>query len=387
MALSPFRPWRLAAGGLLALAVAMGIGRFVYTPILPFMAEGIPLSPGEAGLIASANFAGYLLGALAAATPYLRGSRRSWLLAGLALSAVTTLLVPVSAAVPALACIRFAGGFASALVLVFASSVVLERLAEAGESRLSAVHFAGVGVGILASSVIVSALAAAGLGWRAQWIASGLAALAAVPAVAVLVPTEAGGRGAAPPPAGMRVPPRLATLIASYGLFGFGYVITATFLVAIVRGSPAIRPIEPAIWALFGLAAIPSVALWSALGRRIGTLAAYALACLVEAVGVAASVLVPNAAGAVVAASFLGGTFMGLTALGLVAARSLTASDPRRILALMTGAFGLGQIVGPALGGALFDRTGSFTPATLLAALALVAAAALTGALALRRGP
>jgi predicted MFS family arabinose efflux permease len=184
----------------------------------------------------------------------------------------------------------------------------------------------------------------------------------------------------------MRVSPRLATLIASYGLFGFGYVITATFLVAIVRGSPAIRLLEPAIWALFGLAAIPSVALWSALGRRIGTLAAYSLACLVEAAGVAASVLVPNAIGAVLAAVFLGGTIIGLTALGLVAARGLTASDPRRVLALMTGAFGLGQIVGPALAGALFDRTGSFTPATLLAALALVAAAALTGALALRTG-
>jgi predicted MFS family arabinose efflux permease len=106
----------------------------------------------------------------------------------------------------------------------------------------------------------------------------------------------------------------------------------------------------------------------------------------VEAVGVAASVLVPNVAGALVAALFLGGTFMGLTALGLLGARTLTGSDPRRVLALMTGAFGTGQLVGPSLGGILYDRTGSFTAATLLAALALLTAAALAAALASKAG-
>jgi predicted MFS family arabinose efflux permease len=332
-------------------------------------------------LIASANFAGYLAGALLAATPWIEGSRRSWMLAALTVSALTTVLTAAPTAVPLFALVRFLGGLASAFVLVFASSVILERLATAGQGRLSALHFGGVGAGIALSALVVSALAAAGFGWRAQWIAAGAVSLAAVPVVARLVPPETHAATAAAPSGAMALNLRLGALIASYGLFGFGYVITATFLVAIVRGTAEIRYLEPVIWVAFGLVAIPSVALWGAVATRIGVFPAYAAACLVEALGVAASVLVTNTAGVVLATLCLGGTFMAMTALGLVGARGLSASDPRRVLALMTGAFGVGQIVGPVLGGALFERSGSFVLPSLMAAGALVLAAILSGRL------
>ena len=282
--------------------------------------------------------------------------------------------------------VRFLAGAASAFVLVFASSVILDRLAAAGESRLAAVHFAGVGAGIALAALAVSALAAAGGGWRAQWLLSGGLALLALPAVAALVPADARGGPVPEGPAPLALSPRLAALVAAYGLFGFGYVVTATFLVAIVRDAPALRHLEALVWILVGVTAAPSVAVWTALGRRIGVPAAFALACLVEAAGVALSVLATGAAGILLGAAFLGGTFVGITALGLVGARALSASDPRRVLALMTAAFGLGQIVGPALAGLLFDRTGAFTAATLIAVAALVIAAGLSAAIA-RQSP
>jgi hypothetical protein len=88
-----------------------------------------------------------------------------------------------------------------------------------------------------------------------------------------------------------------------------------------------------------------------------------------------------NTAGVLVAALFLGGTFMAITALGFVGARRLTESDPRRIIALMTGAFGIGQIVGPLVAGLLAHGSGSFTLPSLLAAGALVLGALLTAPL------
>ena len=170
---------------------------------------------------------------------------------------------------------------------------------------------------------------------------------------------------------------RLKLLSLAYGLFGFGYVITATFIIVIVRDSPAAAPLEPIFWLVPGLAAIPSVAVWVAVGRRLGVVRAFAVASVVEAVGVFASVAWPTVAGLFLAAALLGGTFMGLTGLGLIAARNLVPDDPRRPMAIVTAAFGLGQIVGPLMAGYGFDIMGSFLLPSLLAFAGLLVSAGL----------
>ncbi len=357
------------------MAGAMGIGRFVYTPILPAMAAALDLSKAQAGLIASANFLGYLVGALLAAVGTLPGPRRRWLLGALALSGLTTVAMGATDVVPAFLALRFIGGAASAFVLVLASAVVLEHLTLARRPRLSAVHFAGVGVGIAVSAIAVSIGLAVGVDWRRLWFGVGAIILAACLMVAALLPPEP--RPVAPSARAGRArgSAALMRLIVAYGLFGFGYVITATFLVAIVRASPAMRSAEALVWLLVGLTAAPSVALWTRLAARIGLRTAFSLACVLEAVGVAASVLWPSVAGALVAAALLGGTFMGLTALGLAEARTLAPVNPRPVLALMTASFGLGQVIGPVLAGAMSDRLGSFALPSMIAAAALLVAA------------
>jgi predicted MFS family arabinose efflux permease len=369
------RPIPLAIGGLIAMAAALGIGRFVYTPILPAMTEALGLSATQAGLIASANLLGYLVGALLAAPPTLRGSRRTWLLASLAVSAVTTCAMGLASSLPAFLGLRFVGGAASAFVMVLASALVLDGLASAHRSYLSPLHFAGVGVGIAVSALIVSALIGADSDWRMLWYAPGLLAVTALAAVAWLIPYEP--RHHHRPAGAHRIagPRGLTALICGYGLFGFGYVVTATFLVAIVRASAQLRPVEPLVWLAVGLSGAPSVAIWAKAASRYGVPRTFSAACVVEAVGVAASVLWPSIPGILLAAVLLGGTFMGLTALGLARARQFAPANPRPVLARMTAAFGLGQIIGPSLAGYLFGVTGGFAVPSLLAAGALVAAA------------
>jgi len=344
------------------------------------MVADLGLSASEAGLIASANFAGYLIGALVAAASVFAARQRRWMLVGLAFSALSTAGMAATTSVPLFVILRFVGGVASAFVLVFSSSLVMERLTAAGKIRFASYQFAGVGTGIALSAALVERLAANGIAWQWQWSATAFLSLLAFLAVAGLIgPAPQGAQSTRSSTTNGRMSAPLLALILSYGLFGFGYVITATFLVQLVRTNAAIAPIEPMIWLIVGLAAVPSVAVWSAVGRRIGTGYAYALACLVEAAGVLASVLWIAPAGAVLAAILLGGTLVGITILGFVLVRKLVTGDVSRMIALMTAAFGLGQIIGPIFAGWVHDLTGSFLLPSVAAAVTLIIAALLVG--------
>ncbi|MGZ3338852.1 MAG: YbfB/YjiJ family MFS transporter [Reyranella sp.] len=376
------RPMLIAIGGLLAMAAGVGVGRFVYTPILPSMAEALSLSKSQAGLIASANFVGYLAGALLAALR-LAGSRRAWLLGSLAVNTVCLAAMGLTTSMPLFLGLRLMAGIVSAFILVLSSALVLERLAASGRGALSAVHFAGVGVGIAVSAALVPMFSE----WRIMWFASAVITAIAGIAVALLIDPDPAPIRVATEATPRTISGKFATLLAAYGLFGFGYVITATFIVAITRGSGEIASLEPYIWLIFGLSAAPSVALWTRLGARWGTLQAFAVASVLEAIGVAAGAVWVTPLGIVVSSVLVGGTFMGLTALGLVAARQGGSGDPRGRLALMTASFGAGQILGPLFAGYVHDHVGGFTLPLLAASLALLAAGALaiTSSVTLRR--
>lgn len=365
----------LAFGGLAAMAAAIGIGRFVYTPILPVMLTELGWTKSDAGLVASANFLGYLVGAMLASLPFAAARPRSWLLWALLVCAASTAAMAVPSDIILFVALRFIGGVASAFVIVCASTLVLARLS--GRPSLSGIHFAGVGVGVLISALAVSAMLAHGADWKTLWVGSGLLAALAAGIAARLIP-ETGNTGATSTLVDLQASsPGIGAMITAYGLFGFGYVITATFLIAIVRLTDEVHVVEPWIWILFGLAAIPSVSIWGWLGERIGIFNAFALACIIEASGVAASVEWVTIAGVCAAALLLGGTFMGITALGFVAGRTLSGGHSQQALGRMTASFSLGQMTGPVVAGFLSERLGDFRIASLIAAAALVAAAAL----------
>lgn len=368
-------PLRIAFAGMVGLAVAMGLGRFVFTPILPGMMAGLGLSAFEAGLLASANYLGYLLGAILAAGAWAQGRERGVVLAALFSTALLLGAMGIGSSLTLLIVVRFLAGVASAFALVFFSAIVLARVVASGRQGLGALHFGGVGVGIAVSSVMIGLLVAYGGDWRAGWYWSGLIALAGAALVAVLL-----GRASAAPSSRAAEPPlprsrALTAIIVAYGLFGFGYIVTATFLVAIVRHGDGGRLFEAAVWLATGLAGIPSVWLWNRIARPVGVVAAYALGCAAEAAGVLASVLVPGPAGPLLGGILLGGTFIAVTSLGLSLGRQLAGKAPRRALALMTAAFGLGQVIGPVVAGHLADWTGDFTVASVVAAAVLLAAA------------
>ncbi|MEL7524941.1 MAG: YbfB/YjiJ family MFS transporter [Pseudomonadota bacterium] len=377
----------LALGGLLSLAAAMGIGRFVYTPILPYMTDGLNLPASQAGLIASANFVGYLAGALAGAARSLPGKPRHWFLGGLAASAVTSIAMALTTDLMAFLVIRFLSGMASAFVLVFSTTLILERLNAAGRSDLSALHFAGVGCGIAFSALLIAALASFAPDWRLLWVASGIATLVFLAAALRLVPapSEKSDARQAEEPAQTGTPALMTSglvrLVGAYGLFGFGYVITATFVSVIARSEPALQSSEKLVWLVVGLSAAPSIYVWNRVAAGTGARKAFALACVLESAGVALTVISQQPVLFLLGAMLLGGTFMGITALGLMEGRRQAQKHGqtavRRMLAILTASFGAGQVAGPWFAGQLHAMTGSFSAASLAAAAALLIAAAL----------
>ena len=374
---TPGSPAVYALAGMIAMAAAMGIGRFVYTPILPGMMQALGLSASDAGLVASANYAGYLVGAVLAAGSWGRGHERMIAIAGLGATSILALAMAMTDNVWLFVAIRFAAGVASAFVMIFLSTIVFARLAMAGRSDLQAWHFGGVGAGIAISSLLVGALLMVDWSWQAGWIASALVTSLAFLAVPLLVERSAPQALRPPPEPAMPGSVALTRIIIAYGLFGFGYIVTATFLVAIVRQSQAGELFGSAVWLVTGLAGLPSVWLWGHAVRRIGLAKVFAAGCLVEAVGVAASVSFGGHVGPLLGGVLLGGTFIAITAYGLQLGRQLAESAPRRVLAMMTAAFGVGQIAGPIVAGVVADRTGSFTAPSIIAALVLLVAAVL----------
>jgi predicted MFS family arabinose efflux permease len=368
---------RLVLAGLLSMAAGMGIGRFVYTPILPAMMDELGLSVAQTGWVASANFAGYFLGALLASGGWGAGRDRAVILVSLAASTLLLAAMAVSGTLLWLLVVRFAAGVVAAFVLIFASSAVMAGLAGTGREHIAHWNFAGVGLGIAASAAMMVGVDAADGGWRAMWLASAVISASCFLAVFVLYERRDAGLAQPPPEPRLSAGRAYWLLFAGYGLFGFAYIVTATYLVAIVRMGSGDPAFEALVWAVTGLAGVPSVWLWGKLARRWSPRTVFAAACLVEAIGVMATVTVPGIAGPLLGGLLLGGTFIAATAVGLQAARVLSGASPRRGLALMTVAFSTGQILGPLAAGLIAERTGSFLAPSAMAACALAIAASL----------
>jgi predicted MFS family arabinose efflux permease len=367
-------------GGILALAAAMGIGRFAYTPLLPAMQQAAGLDPTQAGLLAAANYAGYLAGALLAAFAVPASGRLRILLVSAVAVAAATALMAATTSFAAWSAVRFVAGLASAGVLVLASGLVLDDLRRQGRASLSGWLFSGVGLGIVISGVVVR-LTAETLGWRGAWLLLALLATAAVYPCWRWLPrsaTENASATTSPPVTVRDHAIRIAhvLLFTAYFLEGIGYIVTGTFLVAIVDGMPGLRGIGADVWIVVGLAVIPSVALWAKLAGRAGYARALAGAYALQAVGIALPIT--GGAGAAFASAVLfGGTFAGITALTLALAAHLAPRRSARLIGMLTAVFGVGQMIGPVLAGFIISRAQSFTLALAVASALVLAGSVL----------
>lgn len=326
----------------LALAAAMGIGRFVYTPILPLMEQQAGLSPAMGAQIATANYVGYLIGAvLLSVWPRLVTSRA--LVRGSLIALLATLALMPFTAIPLLwMALRCATGITSAVIFIASVQAVLRTLRR--NPHLSGWAYGGVGLGIVLSGAFVLLLGREA-SWSLCWY---LAAALCVPLVAPLwtmldkaAPvTESRAGSHAPRP---RRKTAFALLLASYFLEGVGYIIAATFLVAALRDTN-LAWLSNGAWGLVGFAVIPSCVVWSICARWISRPTLMVLALSMQAAAVIVLGTSTNTVAVLGSAIVFGGTFMSVVTLVMATGAELGVGNAAPIL---TASYGVGQIAGP----------------------------------------
>jgi hypothetical protein len=365
-------PLAVALAGLLSLAVAMGIGRFAFTPMLPLMIQAGQIDVAQGGWVAAANYAGYLLGALTAAR--LRWSAVRLAATALALTAILTAAMALDLSVWLWAALRLVAGVCSAWAFVATSIWCLAALSQSGRLNWSGAMFAGVGFGIAAAGAYCLVGAAAGLSAPVLWLQlAALAALLLMPVALVLrrlglAPSAAGARtsGATPLPTGTR------GLVWCYGLMGFGYILPATFLPVLARSIVDDPRQFGLAWPAFGLTAALSTFVAAWLLRRLTRLRLWSASHWIMGAGVLLPSLWVNGWTIALSALMVGGTFMIATLAGVQEMRLRAAGDPTSLLARGTTAFALGQIAGP-ITSSLLLRLPGFAQSGLNVSLQLAA--------------
>ena len=368
----------IAFAGLAALAVAMGIGRFAFTPILPMMQHDRGLTVADGAWLASANYLGYLLGAVSVAALARRVQPAAGIRGSLLVIGMATLGMGIEARFVGWVVLRAVAGIATAWVLVFTSAWCLEQLAPARRPVLNGMVFAGVGTGIVVAGGFCLILMQSRATSAQAWIGLGMLSLVGTAVIWRTFDAGATARmdeGRRSTAIEWHWDADSVRLVACYGAFGFGYIIPATFLPAMARRVIHDPSVFGWAWPVFGGAAAASTlaaAVWS---RLIGNRRLWLLGHVVMAFGVAVPVWWPGIASIMIAALLVGGTFMAITLAGMQEARALAAPQAARLMAAMTSAFAAGQIAGPICVGYLVGRDADLSKPLLTACLVLLVSA------------
>lgn len=414
--MSSLRREQVLAGGVSGLILTIGIARFAYTPLLPLMQQQTWLNDAAGGWLATFNYLGYMSGALLAASISSLQLKFRLYRIGLLIGILSTAAMAFTTDALLWTLLRYVSGLSSAAGMLLSSGLVLNWLMRNGHRAELGVHFGGIGLGILVSGLAVMAMHPQ-LSWDGQWLALGAAGvLFALPAWAwvpppATPPTTAGaaspaaanapttgahatteasaadsrGTVAAAPSRFIAPPPPTARwmrlLIATYFCAGFGFVVSATFTVAMAARQPALAGSGGLAWVLVGLAAVPACFGWDGVARRLGELRALLLAYLAQIVSIVLPAVGDSAAVFIAAAMLYGATFIGIVSLTLALVGRAFPANPAKAMARLTLSYGVAQVLAPALCGQMAQASGSYHGALWLTAAVMTAGAALLVAL------
>ena len=357
--------------GIAALTIAVGIGRFSYTPILPYMISELNLTTTEAGLIASSNYLGYLLGSLIPIFPQFPKNIRSIFIYSIFISIISLFAMGLTNTFEIFILIRFIHGVFSAFVLILGTSLIVSHVQKKGKIFLGTAHFSGVGLGMALSAIVVSYLGFLNFTWDKLWFSIGILAIMLSFQIIKFTPIQK-----AEVKYNLKSKNKtnlgFSLITISYGLYGFGYVAFGTFISTMSRLTPGLEKTEPYVWFVVGVTGIPSVFFWNWFGSKIGNDIGLFLANLILGLGVLFSVLINNEFGIFLSCILFGISFVPITSMCLLEGQKRFSGSFIVSTAILTFSFSIGQMIGPYLSGLLTDYYNSFFFSMIISGIVLI---------------
>jgi predicted MFS family arabinose efflux permease len=361
---------KVLSAGIFSLILVLGVARFAYTPLLPLMQAQAGLGVAEAGWLAAINYAGYLSGALIASLISDLVLKDRLYRIGMVVAILSTALMGMTTDFTVWAISRYVAGLSSAAGMLLGTGLILNWLIRHNHRSELGIHFSGIGLGIAGCAAAV-ALMSHWLDWQQQWFAfTAVGCLLLIPALGWLPAPDTSGVTKSgqllvdkpPSPLFMRL------FMAAYFCAGVGYVVSATFIVAIVEKLPGLAGQGNLVFLAIGIGAAPACINWDFIARRIGDLNALIAAALLQIIGILLPVMVGGLFAAIFGALLFGGTFIGMVSLVLTMAGRYYPTRPAKMMGKMTLSYGAAQILAPAITGWLGTRLGSYNAGLYLAA-------------------
>lgn len=361
---------KVLSAGIFSLILMLGIARFAYTPLLPLMQQQAGLGLSQAGWLASINYMGYLCGAVIASLISNLFLKDRLYRIGLIVAILTTAGMGLTSNIWLWSILRFFAGLSSAAGLLLGSGLILNWLIRHGHRSELGIHFSGLGLGIAFCAVVVELLSH-NFDWSQQWLLLSLMGILLLfPAWLWLPPPDSSpitrsGEEMTDNPPGRSF---MRLFMAAYFCAGVGYVISATFIVAIVDQLPGLQGKGAWTFMVLGLAAAPACIIWDFIARRFGHINALISACLLQIVGILLPVIAPGLIMTLLSAMLFGGTFIGIVSLVLTMAGRFYPTRPAKMMGKMTISYGIAQILAPLITGMLADSSGTYSDGLYLAA-------------------
>ena len=364
--------------GMLCLFIVMAIGRFAYTPIMPFMQLNTSMDNPSAGMLATYNYLGYLIGAIIPIW-IIVFNKVVDLKIYLMINIISTLFMGIFDSYILWAIFRFVSGVSSGTVFVLASNVALEALKMVRKERISGLLYSGVGLGIFTSSIFIFLFTSVNT-WKSTWVLLGIFSL--IMAIFIIFGMRENDVAEYESHKTNENQSNISNKLKKKFIWGFsiayfcegaGYIITGTFLVAIVKSIPSLSDYAALSWMFVGLGAIPSTILWSMLADVLGHGKATYLAFILQIISVVLPIFSESMLSLILSSLLFGSTFLGLTTLFMSKAQALMYQNNSKLnlVAILTVIYSLGQMIAPALSGLLIGSAGNFNAALIFAAAIL----------------